>query len=371
MPLRPDIDFQQLLSRSLLDLIIRVSLIGGLAYWCYRVAEPFIGLLLWSIILAVTLAPTHRHLSRWLGGRPKLSALLLVLLMLLAFIVPGVLLTRSLIETLPQLLSHGNGPPLLRIPDPPAFVSELPLVGARLHQAWLLATQNLEAALKPLQPMLTGAAGWLFNSVTTAGMEFMIFLAAIAIAGLVLIYGHSSKKMADAIAGRIAGPQRGHEMVDLMMSTVRAVAQGVIGVALIQATLGGLGMLVVGVPGAGILAVIAVVVCIIQLPILIVLIPAAIYVFLHNSTPVGVIFAIWCAMVGLLDNVLKPLMLARGMSIPMPIILIGALGGMLAAGLVGLFLGPVGFALGYVLFVQWIKDPMIRDEVTSSGDTPS
>ncbi|ANY17007.1 AI-2E family transporter [Bordetella pseudohinzii] len=371
MRLRPDVDFQQVLSRSLLDLFIRVSLIGGLVYWCYRVAEPFIGLLLWSIILAVTLAPIHQRLARWLGGRPKSASLLLVILTLLAFMIPGALLAGSLAESLPRLFHHTEGQPTLRIPDPPAFVSNLPLIGGRLHDAWALATENVEAALKPLQPALTTAAKWLINSATTAGMEFLIFLAAVAIAGLVLIYGQNSKRIADDIAARIAGPQRGHELVQLTATTIRAVAQGVIGVALIQSALGGLGMLVAGVPGAGIWAIVALALCIVQLPIFVVLLPAAVYVFMNNSTPMAVGFAIWCVLVGLLDNILKPLMLARGISIPLPIILIGALGGVVAAGLVGLFLGPVGFALGYVLFMQWVRDPMVQGQVKSSGDNPS
>ncbi|KAK99016.1 PF01594 domain protein [Bordetella holmesii CDC-H635-BH] len=360
-----------MLSRSLLDLFIRISLIGGLVYWCYRVAEPFIGLLLWSIILAVTLAPIHHRVTHWLRGRKKTAAVLLVIVTLLAFIVPGALLAGSLAESLPRLFHHEEGQPTLRIPEPPDFVSNLPLIGHRVHDAWSQATDNVESALKPLQPALTATAKWLLNSVTTAGMEFLIFLAAVAIAGLVLIYSTPSKRLADEIAGRIAGPQRGHELILLTASTIRAVAQGVIGVALIQSALGGLGMLVAGVPGAGIWAIVALAVCIVQLPILVVLLPAAIYVFMYSSTPMAVGFAIWSVLVGLLDNVLKPFMLARGISIPLPIILIGALGGVVAAGIVGLFLGPVGFALGYVLFMQWVREPIVGAELTSSDDSPS
>ncbi|OZI71111.1 AI-2E family transporter [Bordetella genomosp. 12] len=373
MRLRPNVDFQQVLSRSLLDLFIRISLIGGLVYWCYRVAEPFIGLLLWSIILAITLAPLHHRITRWLGGRPKSASLLLVILTLLAFMIPGALLASSLAESLRKLFHQAEGQPTLRIPDPPSFISNVPLIGDRLHDAWMLATQNVEAALKPLQPVLTDAAKWLLNSVTTAGMEFLVFLAAVAIAGLVLVYDKHSKRMADDIAGRIAGAQRGHELVQLIVTTIRAVAQGVIGVALIQAALSGLGMLVAGVPGAGIWAIVALAVCIVQLPIFIVLLPATIYVFMTNSTTMGVAFAIWSVLVSLVDNILKPLMLARGISIPLPIILIGALGGVVAAGIVGLFLGPVGFALGYVLFMQWVRDPLVTatPEITSSDDSPS
>lgn len=366
-------DFQQLLSRSLLDLIIRVGLIGGLVYWCYRVAEPFIGLLLWSIILAVALAPLHQRLSRWLGGRPKSASLIVVLLTLLAFTIPGALLAGSLAESVPKLFHHADGQAtVLRVPDPPDFIADLPLIGDRLHSAWMLATENLETALKPLQPALTATAKWLLNSLTSAGLEFVIFLAAVAIAGLVLVYGASSRKLMEEIAARIAGPQRGPDLVQLTASTIRAVAQGVLGVALIQAVCAGLGMLVAQVPGAGIWAIVALAICIVQLPIFIVLLPAVIYVFMNNSTPMAVVFAIWCLVVGLLDNILKPFMLARGISIPMPIILIGALGGVLAAGIVGLFLGPVGFALGYVLFMQWVREPVVTGpDITISSDNQS
>ncbi|CPO74973.1 membrane protein [Bordetella pertussis] len=147
---------------------------------------------------------------------------------------------------------------------------------------------------------------------------------------------------------RIAGPEQGVALAQLTAATIRAVAQGVIGVALIQAVLA-------GVPAAGLWAIVALLICIVQLPLFLLMVPMVVYVFLNNTPTVAIVFAVWCLLVSLCDNVLKPLMLARGVDIPIPVILIGALGGVLAAGIVGLFLGSVGFGLGYVLFMQWVR----------------
>ncbi|WP_154393241.1 AI-2E family transporter, partial [Bordetella pertussis] len=153
----------------------------------------------------------------------------------------------------------------------------------------------------------------------------------------------------------IAGPEQGVALAQLTAATIRAVAQGVIGVALIQAVLAGLGFLLAGVPAAGLWAIVALLICIVQLPLFLLMVPMVVYVFLNNTPTVAIVFAVWCLLVSLCDNVLKPLMLARGVDIPIPVILIGALGGVLAAGIVGLFLGSVGFGLGYVLFMQWVR----------------
>ncbi|KDC40710.1 AI-2E family transporter [Bordetella bronchiseptica] len=345
---------ERFIARNLLDLAIRITLIGGLTVWCYRVAEPFIGMLLWSIILAVTLAPLHMRLTRLLGARPRLAAVVLTLATMLVLLVPGAMLTASLGDSLVNIFHHSTGR-IVRIPAPPDFVIELPLIGVRLHEIWLQAMTNLQDVLKPLQPHLATAGRWLLAGMASAGLGIAVFLVSIAIAGVILVYADPAKRAAHAIGVRIAGPEQGVALAQLTAATIRAVAQGVIGVALIQAVLAGLGFLLAGVPAAGLWAIVALLICIVQLPLFLLMVPMVVYVFLNNTPTVAAVFAVWCLLVSLCDNVLKPLMLARGVDIPIPVILIGALGGVLAAGIVGLFLGSVGFGLGYVLFMQWVR----------------
>lgn len=160
---------ERFIARNLLDLAIRITLIGGLTVWCYRVAEPFIGMLLWSIILAVTLAPLHMRLTRLLGARPRLAAVVLTLATMLVLLVPGAMLTASLGDSLVNIFHHSTGR-IVRIPAPPDFVIELPLIGVRLHEIWLQAMTNLQDVLKPLQPHLATAGRWLLAGMASAGL---------------------------------------------------------------------------------------------------------------------------------------------------------------------------------------------------------
>ncbi|WP_406939695.1 AI-2E family transporter, partial [Bordetella pertussis] len=205
---------ERFIARNLLDLAIRITLIGGLTVWCYRVAEPFIGMLLWSIILAVTLAPLHMRLTRLLGARPRLAAVVLTLATMLVLLVPGAMLTASLGDSLVNIFHHSTGR-IVRIPAPPDFVIELPLIGVRLHEIWLQAMTNLQDVLKPLQPHLATAGRWLLAGMASAGLGIAVFLASIAIAGVILVYADPAKRAAHAIGVRIAGPEQGVALAQL------------------------------------------------------------------------------------------------------------------------------------------------------------
>ncbi|MGJ0484479.1 MAG: AI-2E family transporter, partial [Methylomicrobium sp.] len=175
------------------------------------------------------------------------------------------------------------------------------------------------------------------------------------LAGIWMAYGSSGHAAAKAIAKRMAGDEEGEALVTLSTATIRAVAQGVIGIACIQALLLGAGFIMVGIPAAGILALLVLVLGIIQIPAALIALPTIVYVLsTYESTPVAIMFTVYTLVAGMADNILKPFMLGRGVNVPMPVILLGALGGMATGGIIGLFLGSVMLALGYQLFMAWV-----------------
>jgi predicted PurR-regulated permease PerM len=246
------------------------------------------------------------------------------------------------------------------IPPPPESVAGWPLIGKPLSNFWHLASENLEEALGQLKPQIKALGAWLLSAAAGAGFGLLQFVLAIVIAGVLLPRGEKGHQAARAVATRFVGA-RGEEFLDLAESTVRSVARGILGVAVIQSVLAGVGFLVAGIPGAGLLALVCLLLSVIQVGPGLVLIPCVIYVFMTDSMLTAILFLVWNVFVGLLDNVLKPLLLGRGVKVPMLVIFIGAIGGFLSMGIIGLFVGSIVLVLGYTLLQAWL----------SEGETPS
>jgi predicted PurR-regulated permease PerM len=194
------------------------------------------------------------------------------------------------------------------------------------------------------------------GKIAGIGIGLLLFLAALAIAGIIMAFGELGHRSAVAIAARLFGPGQGERTAHLCTTTIRAVALGVIGIAFIQAMLLGLGFALIGLPGTGILVLVLVVLGIVQVPAMLVSLPVIAYVFYsQGANAATIVFAVYTFVAGLVDNVLKPLLLGRGVDVPMPVVLIGAIGGMVTSGILGLFIGPVMLAVGYQLFWQWVE----------------
>lgn len=354
-------------ARDLLDVLIRAGLIAVLVMVCFQIFHPFMNIVLWSVILAITLYPLNQKLGAALGGRTGWAAIILVILGLACLIAPLSLLGESIAESVKAGMHTVQGREI-EIPPPPAVVQSWPLIGDPLFKLWTHASEDLSWAIAQVAPHLKDLSKTVLTQLAGVGAGIMVFVLALFIAGLIMANGGSGQRTAVAIATRISGPERGPELALLCTSTIRAVAQGVVGIAFIQMILVGLGLVVMGVPGAGILALMVLLLGIMQLPVLLITLPVTIYVFAQNGVGVTtVIFAIWIILAGLSDNVLKPIMLGRGVAVPMPVILIGALGGMLTSGIIGLFTGPVMLAVGYQLFMSWVNQPPVA--ATESNTT--
>lgn len=339
--------------RRAIEASIRIGLVVLLAVWCLQIVRPFIQPIVWGIVIAVAAQPLFRRLEGALRGRSQLAAALLVLTTLLLLIVPTVALTASLIETASELsgdLREGG----LAVPPPPAYVADWPLIGDELFAFWDNASRNLESALRQIAPQLKGVGLWLVSTGATTGIGIVKFAISILIAGVLLANGTRAAGAARGIATRLAG-ERGHQLTQLAGATVQSVTRGILGVAVIQSLLAGVGMLAVGVPAAGLWALLVLLLAVIQLPTLLVLAPVVVYVFSTSSTFVAVVFAVWSVLVGMSDTFLKPMLMGRGVDVPMLVIFMGAIGGFMLDGIIGLFVGSVVLALGYTLFTAWLQ----------------
>ncbi len=289
-----------------------------------------------------------------LGNRDKLAATLLTLLALVFLIIPTALLTDSTvggIQTLAKKFEEGK----LAIPLPPENVVTWPVIGKPLNDIWRLTSENIGAAVKMIEPQLKKYGPKILSMVAGLGLALIQFLISLIIAAVLLANAESCKRTAHAIFRRLAGGQ-GEEFANISAATIRSVVQGVLGVAIIQSVLAGIGLIAVDVPGAGIWALMVLFLAVIQLPPLLVLGPIIVYVFSTSATTPAVIFMIWSIVVSVSDSFLKPLFLGRGMDVPMFVILLGAIGGMMMSGLIGLFVGSVVLSLGYKVFQAWLMD---------------
>ena len=340
---------------ALLEVLIRAGLIFALAALCFQIFAPFLTLMVWGLILAVTLYPMQEYVAAKMGGRQGLAATLIVILGIALIVTPTAILMSSLGDSVQRLI-HDVQSDALVIPAPRESVAGWPVIGERVYALWSQAHADLPALVKSMQPKIGDLAKSALAFVASIGGGLLLFLAALIIAGILMAFGRSGSRASVAISERLAGPARGAEFATLATATIRAVAQGVIGVAFIQAIIVGLCLLVAGVPWAGVLAMIALVLGIAQIPALIVTLPAIAYIWLLGDYGKGeaILYTLLIFVAGLADNVLKPLMLGRGVDAPMPVILIGALGGMAAAGILGMFVGATLLALGYQLFMGWV-----------------
>ena len=353
-------------TKNVIDVAIRLGVVLLLVFACFNILSPFIVPVIWGAIIAVAIYPLFVKLRSALGEKNKLAAGLYTLIALVSIILPTLMIAGSAVETVGVVKDHYEAGTLV-IPPPNDKVKDWPLVGKRLHTEWSRASVSLTDELKKYRPQLKALGKTVASAAAGAGLGVLKFVFSIIISGVLVAYALAGQDITVKIFSRLAGDAFGQHYTELSKATIRSVAQGVIGVAAIQAVLGGLGMFAMDVPGWGLWTVLILVFAIAQLPPLIVLGPVIVYVFSVADTTPAVIFMIYSLIVSASDGFLKPLFLGRGMDTPMLVILLGAIGGMLAAGIIGLFIGAIILALGYELFMAWLNDGVVEpvaDEVS-------
>lgn len=338
---------------NMVESALRIGLIFVLLFWSYQLISPFLIPILWGAIIAVALMPVVLKLKALLGGRHATAATLVTLLGVALLVAPTIILSDSIVgsvQTVATQFEQGD----IDIPKPPPEVAEWRFIGEPIHQIWTLASENLEAALQQIEPQLKATGSWLLSQIASSLVSVLMFVISIIVAGLFMAKADTVVPAVKRMATRLVGDQ-GSEWVDLSGATVRSVVQGVLGVAVIQAFLAGIGLFVMDVPAAGLWTVLVLLLAIMQLPPILILGPIIAYVFSYADTTPAVIFAVWSVMTSFADTVLKPLLMGRGLDVPMPVILMGAIGGMLMNGIIGLFSGAVVLAIWYKLFGVWLS----------------
>lgn len=343
------------LLRSAVEIFIHLTLIALMAVWCFRIFQPFLVPVVWGMIIAVALFPVFARLRKLLGGRSGLTGIVFTLVALTLIIWPTVLITQSAVGSLTELADRVDTG-TLEVPPPPESVAGWPVIGEQVDEVWRQASTNLQSTVERYDDQIRTASLKVLGIITGLGVGILQSILAIIIAGFMLTYAEGGHAKARHLMARVGG-ERGADLADLSAATVRSVAQGVLGVALVQALLAAIGMGIAGIPGWGLWTVLVLGLAVVQLPPLLVLLPVAIWAISSQGATTGtIIFAIYALLVSMSDTFLKPLFLGRGLEIPMPVILIGAIGGMMLSGIIGLFVGAVILAIGWKMFKAWL-DP--------------
>jgi predicted PurR-regulated permease PerM len=350
--------------RVSLEIAVNLFVVFLIIAWCLQILMPFAGVILWGTVIGISAYKPFCSVRERTGG--KLAVTLFALVGLGIVLVPAWLFAASIFESIRGFAEAVNAGSFA-VPLPSERVQEWPLVGERIFEAWSAAATNFESFLEAYSGQLKDVAAFAAGKAARLGVTVLMFVFSIVIAVAMLANDVAIKAAMHRLFARLVGEERADDVLSLTTATIRSVTMGVLGVAFIQAVLGGLGMVVAGVPGAGVWAVVILVLAIAQLPPLLVLLPAMIYVFAHASTTMAVVFMVWSIAVSFSDSLLKPLLLGRGVDVPTLVILLGAIGGMIMSGILGLFVGAVVLALGYKMLIAWL-DLAPLDEAQSRSD---
>ncbi|MBM3523898.1 MAG: AI-2E family transporter [Alphaproteobacteria bacterium] len=348
----------------IVDIAIKLLLLGLFTYWSLKLLAPFVGILIWAAILATAIFPLHAWLRRRMGGRALPSSIILTALGLGLLLGPAGAIIASLASSLQDVASEMMAG-TFHIPVPNEAVRSWPVIGPSLYSGWEMLHEDLAGLIGRNKSVVVSAGGWLLEFAAGVGGGLLMLVVSILIMGFLLCRASVLADGAKRFAGRIGG-ERARGFVDLAGATVRNVSRGVIGVSLLQSMLAGIGLLVAGVPAAGLITIGALILAIVQIGPGILLLPVIGWVWWQLDTLTAILFTVYMIPVLTFDNVLKPMMMAHGLKTPMLVIFIGVIGGTLTHGLLGLFLGPVVLAVAHELLIVWLDTPnALSDEAVA------
>jgi predicted PurR-regulated permease PerM len=330
---------------------------------CYFILAPFITLMVWASVLAITLYPLQKRIASRLRGRNGWAATIITVLMLAILIAPAVWLLLSTVKEVKELAELYRAGQF-NIPPPPENVKGWPLIGNKVFGLWSAANSNLTALITEHSDQVKMIAMKFLDLMASTGKGIVLFTLAVVASGVLLAFAKPSGDFAKSLFVKLLG-NLGAEMTGLAEVTVRNVAKGILGVAFIQSMLAGIGFVLAGIPLAGLWIVICLVLAIVQLGILPVSIGVIIYIWGHGTTLTAVLLTVWMLIVGISDNILKPIMLGKGAPVPMLVVFLGAIGGFMSTGFIGLFTGAIILSVGYKLLQSWLNSS--KEEVSAVG----
>jgi len=343
-------------SKKTINSVLKILILLLLLVWCFLIIQPFLLVILWAIILAVAMFPVYNSVVQKLGvSKKKLTTVLFTLVVATLFLIPAYFITSSVAETTIKTAKQIRNNSL-QIPSPGEQVKDWPLIGEKLYNNWSEASLDIknysivhkDFILKQGASLLSGFKGFIGALIT--------FVISFIIAIVFMFYSDKSYDTVLTFTNKLIGKD-GEEVILMSRNTIRSVVKGILLVAIIQSGLAFIGFKGIGLPAAGVFSFLVLVVSIVQIPAMLVMIPAIILAFSISDTTSAVIFTIYCVLVGLADNILKPMFMGKGLKTPMIIILVGTIGGMLLHGIIGLFLGAVVLAVMHRLYLYWVHSP--------------
>jgi predicted PurR-regulated permease PerM len=350
------------LARTIFQLLALGVLIAS-SFWILR---PFLVALTWAITIAVATWPLLLHAQAWLGGRRSLAVAVMTITLLLILVVPLYFGITTIVDNTEEIVHWSKSLATFAVTQPPAWLAALPLVGPKLAARWQqLAASAPEDLAARLAPYARAFVLWFVGQVGSIGLLLLQFLLTVIIAAILYTNGATAAEAADRFARRLAGA-RGENAVHLAAQAIRGVALGVIVTAILQSGLAGIGLAVAGVPFATILTALMFMLCVAQVGPGLVLIPVVIWVYSKSGAVWGTGFLVWAIFCGTFDNFLRPLLIKRGADLPLLLIFTGVIGGLIAFGVIGLFIGPVVLAVAYTLLADWVSESEPSDEHTQS-----
>jgi len=339
--------------KTAVDITIKIGVLLLVIFFCFRILQPFVNILIWSLVISIIEYPAYYKLRDILGDRKKLAAIIVTVVLLSFILVPGYWLVNSLVEGMKSVVENFRSGDI-QVPPPSESVSEWPLIGHWVYDKWIQASEGLSSFLKSYLPQMGTFGEKILISIKGTGLGILQFAVSIIMGGIFLIWSESFAESGKKFFIKLVG-DRGEEFMMVAEQTIRNVATGVIGVAIIQTLLIGIALVITGVPFAGFWIVLILIIIIAQIPVILVSIPLIVYLFATHDLLPAILWTVYLIVVGLIDNILKPILMGKGSSIPMLVIFLGAIGGFIAYGFLGLFLGAIVISLGYTLYLSWIN----------------
>lgn len=349
----PDRKNQGNIVNTAIDLLLKVGILFLVIFLCFKIVKPFLSILLWGLIISIILFPLFQQMNRWLRNRFKLSSVLIIVVGLSLLIIPSIWLVNQVVDGV-KYLADGILAGNILIPEPSDSVAEWPLIGQWLYDHWMQLSQNFGESITGFMPQIATWGERVLGALANTGIGVLQFAVSIIMAGIFLIFFQQGSESGRRIFKKLAG-ERGEEFLNISLVTIRNVAAGVLGVAVIQTTLMGVGFILSGIPLAAVWIIVILIMTIAQLPVLLFNIPLIIYLFAFRDPLPAVLWSLYFVVMGLSDNYLKPLIMGKGAAVPTLIIFLGAIGGFMAFGFIGLFLGAILLSLGYKLYITWVS----------------
>ncbi len=351
------------LTRSALAVLFIVGLIAA----CFWVLRPFLPSIIWGTTIVVATWPVMRGVERRLRGHRSLAVATMTLAMVLVFLVPVTLAVGALLSNGDVIISWVRALPTLELPPAPAWLRGLPGVGGRAEAAWnAVAVRGLEELAREAAPYAGGAVRWFLLEAGSVGALLLQFVLTVIVSAILYANGERAEERVRRFARRLAG-ERGDQVVQLAGQAIRGVALGVVVTALVQAVLGGIGLAVTGVPFVTILSAIIFILSVAQVGPLPVLGTAVVWLFWQEQMGRGGALLVWTLVVLVLDHVLRALLIRRGADLPLLLIFAGVIGGLVAFGLVGIFVGPVVLAVAHTLLDAWVDEGAAEAPARAEG----